>query len=230
MEKNKDLNPCNFSVFSNKKVHWKCKKGHSYSAKVSKRSSNKGCPYCSGNKVSDTNRLSITFPEIAKEWDYSKNGNLAPENISFGSTKIIYWKCHKGHEWQATVNGRSRGRGCPVCNKIELKDGSSFCSLPEACKYLEYKEKNLKFKYNQRYSSVFGNHRYDFYFPEENKYVEITSYNKHALLALPGRYMQYLKTIVKKKKFVENILKAEFEFIQFIPTKEQIKKVRENQK
>ena len=67
-----------------------------------------------------------------------------------------------------------------------------------------------------------------FYFPYENKYVEVTSYSSGGLVNFPGRYFSYLRRIVQKRRFVENVLKAKFEFIQFIPTKEQIKMVNEN--
>ena len=28
----------------------------------------------------------------------------------------MWWKCEKGHEWQALISNRSRGDGCPICN------------------------------------------------------------------------------------------------------------------
>ena len=65
-------------------------------------------------------------------------------------------------------------------------------------------------------------------FPIENKYVEVTSYNKKNLAHVPGRYFSYLRKIVKKRQFVRDVLKAFFEFIQFVPSKEQIRLVRMN--
>lgn len=32
------------------------------------------------------------------------------------SKKKIWWKCDKGHEWQATLDSRSKGHGCPYCS------------------------------------------------------------------------------------------------------------------
>jgi len=29
--------------------------------------------------------------------------------------KKIWWKCEKGHEWQATVSNGNDSRGCPYC-------------------------------------------------------------------------------------------------------------------
>ena len=35
------------------------------------------------------------------------------------SQKKVWWQCDKGHEWQAEINGRANGVGCPVCaNRI----------------------------------------------------------------------------------------------------------------
>ena len=49
------------------------------------------------------------------DWDQEKNektGNFA-EQISIGSKKRVYWKCHVcGGEWETTVKER---RGCPYC-------------------------------------------------------------------------------------------------------------------
>ena len=61
------------------------------------------------------NSLASKYPEIAKEWNYEKNGLLTPELVSNASGKKVWWKCSKGHEWQATVNDRKKGFGCPYC-------------------------------------------------------------------------------------------------------------------
>ncbi|MBO1627513.1 hypothetical protein J4P90_20260 [Bacillus sp. SY8(2021)] len=31
--------------------------------------------------------------------------------------------CQKSHEWEATINSRSRGSGCPHCYKLRRKKG-----------------------------------------------------------------------------------------------------------
>ena len=37
--------------------------------------------------------LAYNFPELAEEWDYEKNTPLTPFDVSYGSTKKVYWKC-----------------------------------------------------------------------------------------------------------------------------------------
>ena len=44
------------------------------------------------------NDLQTVHPELAKEWDYSKNGELTPEKVTFSSSKKVWWKGKCGHE------------------------------------------------------------------------------------------------------------------------------------
>ena len=75
------------------------------------------CPYCNGRKVwPGFNDLKTTNPEIAKEWNYEKNADVTPSDIKSGSNIKVWWKCINGHEWEAKVNERVRGRGCPYCS------------------------------------------------------------------------------------------------------------------
>ena len=67
--KNKELTPKQVTPGSDTKVWWLCPKNHSYETNVYHRTGKKsGCPYCSGQKVSEDNNLLFLFPEIAKEW------------------------------------------------------------------------------------------------------------------------------------------------------------------
>ena len=113
------VNPEYISLGSEKRVWWKCKKGHEWQAVVYSRTGSMkcGCPYCAGQKVlSGDNDLETLFPEIAKEWNYIKNGNIKPNQIRPQTNKKYWWKCDNcGYEWQATPSDRVRGRNCPKC-------------------------------------------------------------------------------------------------------------------
>ncbi len=61
------------------------------------------------------NSIVAKMPDVAKQWDYEKNGDIKPEYILCTSAKRFYWKCEKGHSWPAQVNSRFAGRGCPYC-------------------------------------------------------------------------------------------------------------------
>lgn len=119
-EKNK-FPPTEYTEGCSKEVFWKCSKcGYSYEAKISNRAKlNRGCPLCSNNiVVKGINDLATTHPELIKEWDYDKNGIL-PEEITYGCGKKVWWRCTKGHSYEATVNHRTGkdGTNCPICFK-----------------------------------------------------------------------------------------------------------------
>lgn len=103
---------------SNKIVWWKCKLGHEWRANPNGRvAKNYGCPYCSGRAtLSGWNDVKTLFPMlIANEWDYNKN-ILEPTEVSPGTSKKAWWKCKKGHSWEASISNRTRLKsGCPVC-------------------------------------------------------------------------------------------------------------------
>lgn len=61
--------------------------------------------------------LAERSPELAMEWDYEKNGDLKPEDVSVNSCKRVWWQCDQGHEWMATVAARYKGQPCPYCSK-----------------------------------------------------------------------------------------------------------------
>ena len=117
-EKNIELTPLTVTSGSNTKVWWKCSKGHKWQASIVNRSKGRGCPYCAGRKVlSGYNDLQTANPTLANEWNYEKNGGLKPEHFTANSNKRAWWKCNKGHEWQAVIAKRSNGNNCPVCRK-----------------------------------------------------------------------------------------------------------------
>lgn len=116
--KNGELTPADVAPHSNKKVWWICPRGHEYETTPDKKTGrNAGCPYCSGKKVlAGFNDLATVLPDLAKEWEYSLNGDLTPQMVVGNSHKRIWWKCSVcGHTWEATVNDRFRNRGCPMC-------------------------------------------------------------------------------------------------------------------
>ena len=54
-------------------------------------------------------------PNIATEWHPTKNGKLLPEHVTPSSNKKVWWICKEGHEWEAVINSRNKGIGCPYC-------------------------------------------------------------------------------------------------------------------
>lgn len=122
-EKNGDLRPEDVAAHSNRKYWWKCTEcGKEWEAPASSRimgckTTCRSCSLKSASYVkSGINDLATKNPELAKEWNYEKNGVLKPEDVSSCSGKKVWWKCSKcGREWEATVHNRSNGRGCADC-------------------------------------------------------------------------------------------------------------------
>lgn len=59
--------------------------------------------------------LEARYPEITKEWDYDKNGELTPAMITAGSPYKVYWICPLGHSYLASPHHRIAGKGCSIC-------------------------------------------------------------------------------------------------------------------
>lgn len=142
------------SFGSNKKLKWKCSKGHEWFAVVNSRTAYKtGCPYChdanrgeinTKSKLSEKNSLKawclnngLFGEQLMSEWTgiCTDENHYNIDQISFGSHKKFKWKCSKGHEWFTTVNHRTSQKiGCSHCfntnrgeiaAKAKLSNGNS---------------------------------------------------------------------------------------------------------
>ena len=116
--KNENLTPFDVSEGSDKLVWWKCDKGddHEWQTPVYRRKVS-GCPFCLGQEIDSTNSMDKLFPEIARQWHPTLNGDLYPSDIRKSSNRKVWWKCQKGsdHVWRASPNTRTKGHGCPFC-------------------------------------------------------------------------------------------------------------------
>ena len=54
--------------------------------------------------------------QLMAEWNWERNTDFDPLQLTLGSHKEVWWKCSQGHEWEATINNRNKGRGCPYCS------------------------------------------------------------------------------------------------------------------
>lgn len=111
-------NPDDVNRWSKQKFWWICKNGHEWKAMVCDRTAGNGCPYCGNRKpiVGETDFQTMN-PDLMKEWNHAKNIGVEPSKLTFQTTKIVWWKCKKEHEWRASIYDRRNGTGCPVCAK-----------------------------------------------------------------------------------------------------------------
>ena len=165
--KNGNLAPKDFAQFSGKKVAWSCDVcGYKWDAVIESRTKEGcGCPACSNNVVTEKNCLMNNFPEIVKDWDYSKNENLTPRDVTKCCGKHFWWKCSVcGYKWKTAISVRSHnGSGCPKCARKAVSKLGSFW-LDELGIPME----------NREYPIKIGNRnfRVDGYIPETKTILE----------------------------------------------------------
>jgi hypothetical protein len=72
-----------------------------------------------------SNRLEVKCTDILALWDYEKNEGISPGDVSLHTKKKVWWKCDKGHSWQALIFSRTRenGVGCPYCTGKKVLPG-----------------------------------------------------------------------------------------------------------
>ena len=119
------LSPENITSGSSKKAFWICQKHKKQYCQTIKNKSNgqRGCQLCQAEFLQNTNpqrylkgKLSLAdkYQDLLKEWDFDKN-DILPTQVTAGSGKYVWWKCTKGHEWQARICNRTSGSACIYC-------------------------------------------------------------------------------------------------------------------
>lgn len=135
-----------------KKVWWICPKCESnYDANINNRFYNNNCPYCVGKKVNHTNSLASLNPTVASEWHLEMNGDLTPNDVTYGSNKKAWWRGKCDHEWETTISHRTtRNTGCPYCSNTKLLAGFNdmWTTNPKLASLLLYPEDGYKFMQN----------------------------------------------------------------------------------
>ena len=149
---NKD--PSEYLYTSSQNVWWKCKNDpcgcHFWRTKISHRTKTEsGCPFCKIGKVCPHNNLTITHPDLCKEWDF-ENNDLPPEKYSRGSKKKVWWKCLSNnncdcHRWESRVVDRTLGRTqCPFCIKnLPCEHYNLTITHPDLCKEWDFETNEL---------------------------------------------------------------------------------------
>jgi len=118
-DRNGALTPKDVARTSKQKVWWQCKRNpaHRWKASIGDRTKiwPRGCPSCALNPPGGS--FAEKCPEHMREWDQKRNGHVKPTDVSHGSHFRAWWRCsrNRAHRWEAVVNERSRGSGCPFC-------------------------------------------------------------------------------------------------------------------
>jgi uncharacterized protein YndB with AHSA1/START domain len=120
--KNGKSTPYNVHSGSHSKAWWRCDKGedHEWEQRIDRHTRDEAstCPFCSNFKLSKSNCLATTHPEIAKQWHPTKNGKLKPYDVVSTSKERVWWKCDTdhSHQWEAIIYSRTvMETKCPSC-------------------------------------------------------------------------------------------------------------------
>ena len=111
-ERNSKLgnHPGNTTLQSGKRIFWLCNKcpagqQHSWPARPSSRTGRikRGCPMCAGRKACRCNSLQALCPDVAAEWDCSKNkGQHSDYTVS--SNRLAWWSRPQRGSWQQIIH------------------------------------------------------------------------------------------------------------------------------
>lgn len=117
------FDPATVGAGNREPLAWRCVKGHEWLAPPARRvRTGQGCPTCANKRiVVGENDLATTHPHLVADALFD------PTTVVAGSSKVVPWRCSKGHEWQAPVAGRAgaRAEGCPTCANRTVMPGEN---------------------------------------------------------------------------------------------------------
>jgi hypothetical protein len=111
-------------VNSRSHLEWVCEEGHNWKASASSVKSGRWCKICFPSNTFRPCSKKFTdsaSSQLLLEWALDLN-KLSPDQFSSQSKRKVYWRCSLNHVWQATVQARTRGTGCPECFKRDRGD------------------------------------------------------------------------------------------------------------
>ena len=165
-EKNENLRPEDVAANNHKKVWWlqydvnpvtKKLVKLEWQASIEGRVCGCGNPFKSGKKVlKGYNDLQTLYSDIAKEWNFERNGELKPDMVVCKSEKSVWWLCYDISpldgkqiklEWKSKIKDRVMAKSNPYkTGKMVLKGYNDIQTLrPDLAKEWNY-QKNGKLK------------------------------------------------------------------------------------
>jgi len=132
--KNGNLTPEDVLSQSHQKVWWRCRINpkHEFIQRIAYQIKSKKCPICSGKKLGTDNSLLTLYPEVAKYWHPTKNGDLTPDKVRPGNSTLVWWQCPdvEDHIYQTQIRIRVRYQTtCPICSGRKFDKNKSLSIL-----------------------------------------------------------------------------------------------------
>lgn len=149
--KNNDIKIDKIGTSSSIKIWWICNLGHSFYTSPNSRTKGTRCGYCTNVKVlKGFNDLESKFPEISKEWDYTKN-NLKPQEVLYKTGKEFWWLCKNNHLEYRSVVRKTNSPKCKECSSL-------FFINPDFMSEWDW-DKNDKEDWNPKRMTLGSNHK-----------------------------------------------------------------------
>jgi very-short-patch-repair endonuclease len=125
--KNNNLTPREISKSSPTKYWFDCNKcNHCFDISLNHITSERWCPYCSGNKICNSLNCNYCFEKSfasnprSIQWSV-KNNNIMPRDVSRCNGKKYWFNCDKcNYCFNSQISSIANGHWCPACiNKTE---------------------------------------------------------------------------------------------------------------
>jgi hypothetical protein len=104
------------------KMRWRCAHGHEWDSIWNNIQQGKWCPFCTGKAPVVIDRC--------KQEALKRGGECLSKEFINAHAKL-YWRCGKGHQWNATWSDIHEGCWCPICSKerrgVSLRTGIEEC-------------------------------------------------------------------------------------------------------
>lgn len=179
--KDSTLDSTRIFILSREVLDWICEKGHTWSASPSRRyTRGSGCAACKSLRlVVGENDFLTCYPDLASEWDYSKN-EKTPQEITGSTGEMTWWLCRKcGCSYSALVPSRVyRNKGCPNCSPRSLVQRSLLEFL--------FASVDGSILYDDR--STISPRELDFVLPESKKAIEFNGDYWHSEAMVQKNY------------------------------------------
>jgi len=94
---------------SQRKLRWRCAKGHIWKAVPGSIQQGTWCPFCAHKGIGLKYSIS-DFKQLARK----RGGDCLSADYQTVDTKVR-WRCRKGHEWEAVPASIMAGTWCPFC-------------------------------------------------------------------------------------------------------------------
>lgn len=70
---------------------------------------------------------------LLTQWNTARNAPLTPQAVTYGSHKRVWWRCERGHGYEAMACARVWGSGCPYCagRRVQVGENDFAARFPQ---------------------------------------------------------------------------------------------------